>query len=273
MIYKTKPTPTSSSAITTPNLGKISLIEVPPKIWRPKQTNHYSSNDTYDDIDEDTFAYKPIKNTVYKLKLNWEDHPRSDIIQFNKSDDTTELMKAIKIGSSINNSVQQRIISIVQKYWDCFAMKGARRTIIGYEFGIDTGDAKPVCCAKPQYGYHESAIIMEQVLALLKNSWIEECEGPWGSMVVLAPKPHEEHIKDIADFIWRMCVSYRKLNSITKPYEAPIPRCDDLVTNLGGGSPEIYIFISMDAFQGYHQVKVREKDKEKLAFFAPDNRK
>ena len=274
LIYKTKSTPKNTTSIFNHSAahGKLFLIKVPPKIWRPKPNNHYASTDTYDDIDDDIFEYKPIQNIVFKLKLNWDDNPRNDIINFNPDEDTKELMKDIRIGASVTSPIQQRLLEIVKTYWDCFATKGARRTIIGYEFGIDTGSAKPACCPKPQYGYHESNIIMEQVTTLLKNLWIEECEGPWGSMIVLAPKPHQEHIKNIEDSIWRMCVSYRKLNAVTKPYESPIPRCDDAITNLGGGSPIIF-FISMDAFQGYHQVKVREQDKEKLAFFAPNNRK
>jgi len=45
------------------------------------------------------------------------------------------------------------------------------------------------------------------------------CFGPWGSSIVLAAKPHQEHVIDIKDFVWRMCVSYRKLNSVTKSVE------------------------------------------------------
>ena len=128
-------------------------------------------------------------------------------------------------------------------------------------------------CKKPQYGPHESKIIMENINTLLHNEWIEECKGPWGSMIVLAPKPHQEHVTNINDFVWRMCVSYRKLNSITRPFEYPIPRCDDAVDCLGTCIGNKILFISLDAKQGYHQVKVRDSDKEKLAFFSPDNKK
>jgi len=55
-------------------------------------------------------------------------------------------------------------------------------------------------------------------------------------MIVLAAKPHQEDITDITKFIWRTCVSYRKLNSVTKPFEYPIPRCDDAVTIVMVGS-------------------------------------
>ena len=93
-----------------------------------------------------------------------------------------------------------------------------------------------------------------------------------GSLIVLAAKPHQEKVTNIDDFIWRMCVSYRALNAITRPFQFPIPRCDYSIYVLGHGS--VYIFIiALDARQGYHQVAVRYEDQEKLAFFAPDDNK
>ena len=62
-----------------------------------------------------------------------------------------------------------------------------------------------------------------------------------------------------------MFVSYRKLNVVTKPFEFPVPRCDDAITIIGTGSHYISI-ISLNARQGYHQVQVRKKDKEKISF-------
>ena len=60
---------------------------------------------------------------------------------------------------------------------------------------------------------------MEHVKTLQGNDWIERCKGPRGSSIVLAAKPHQEHIKNIDNLIWRMCVSYRKLNAITKSFK------------------------------------------------------
>ena len=69
-----------------------------------------------------------------------------------------------------------------------------------------------------------------------------------------------------------MCVSYRALNRITKPFQFPIPRCDDSIYMLGNGSVHIFI-ITLDARQGYHQIAVRALDQDKLAFFGPDDYK
>jgi hypothetical protein len=45
---------------------------------------------------------------------------------------------------------------------------------------------------------------MAQLETLLANKWIKQCSGPWGSIIVLAPKPHQEDVEDINDFVWRM---------------------------------------------------------------------
>ena len=63
-----------------------------------------------------------------------------------------------------------------------------------------------------------------------------------------------------------MCVSYRKLNSVTKPFEYPIPWCDDSVTIVMVGSTVMWI-ITVDARQGYHQVSVSSIDREKTSIF------
>ena len=178
----------------------------------------------------------------------------------------------MKISDKVTDTIRNQLRQIIIKYWDSFCEEGAKRTILGYEFAIDTGDAKPVCCKKPNYGPYESEIIMTQIRALLGNDWIELCFGPWGSAIVLAAKPHQEHIENIEDFIWRMCVSYRKLNSVTKPFQYPIPRCDDAISIMVVGANCVWI-ITVDARQGYHQVAVRKIDREKLAFFAPDYKK
>ena len=228
-----------------------------------------------DNVDTDLLDITPIQGsrTVFKTKQPSEHTSRSDLIYFNASiEDNEELNKGFKIGKSATTEQREQVITLVKKYWDCFCKKGAKRTILEYEFGIDTGASQPVAARVKQYGPHESKIMMEQVEGLLANDWIEETKGAWGSIIVLAPKPHQEHIEDIDEFVWRMCVSYRKLNSVTKPFAYPIPRCDDAIGSLNLGSGTIFI-ITVDARQGYHQVKVRESDKDKLAFFAPNGKK
>ena len=113
---------------------------------------------------------------------------------------------------------------------------------------------------------------MSQIESLLQNEWIEECGGPWGSSIVPAANPPQEHVANIDNFIWNMCVSYQKLNEITKPFEFTIPCCDNAIISVSAGSDTVFI-ISLDARQGYHKVQVRKIYKEELYFFAPNNEK
>jgi hypothetical protein len=57
---------------------------------------------------------------------------------------------------------------------------------------------------------------------------------------------------------------------ITRPAEYPIPRCDDAVMY---GFGEATFFILLDAYSGYHQVKLSEASAIKTAFYAPHGRK
>ena len=135
-------------------------------------------------FDDGMFNYSDHGNCVFRTSLKWDNTPRDDIIDFNKDDDIAELMKGLKIRSMVDSSIRDRIIDIIKTYWDFFCKYGARRMILEYEFAIDTGNYKPVCCKKPDYGPHESKIIIDQVQKLLTNGRIKQRHGPWGSIII-----------------------------------------------------------------------------------------
>jgi hypothetical protein len=252
-------------------LTNLFVIDVPPKIWRPKPVDRYIPIDYSDDLDESVFLFER-----YGRALSCPPVPhlneRTDIHLWDSNRDQAEFEKHFIIDPDAAPPIRAAIVDIIQSHWDCFYSEGVRQPILHFEFCIDTGGSPPVCCRKPHYGPHEGKIIMEHLQVLLHNGWIRLCSGPWGSTIVLAAKPHQEHIFDIAEFIWRMCVSYRRLNQITLPFEYPIPRCDDAIDNFGDSAGRLF-FISLDNKTGYHQIAVRSTDQEKLAFFSPDHKK
>ena len=106
------------------------------------------------------------------------------------------------------------------------------------------------------------------IQALDDSGLITYCTGPWGSLLLLAPKPHQEDCNDV----WRLCVSYRPLDGITRSFTFLIPRCAYSIEELGDFCGILFI-ISLDTRIRYHQIRVRKCDQEKLVFFTPDGKK
>jgi hypothetical protein len=96
---------------------------------------------------------------------------------------------------------------------------------------------------------------------------VQTTEGEWMFKALLAAKPHQEHIRCIDEFVWRFCVNFILLNSVTKLIAYPIPRCDLAVFNEFGQGRWRWMF---DAPMGYHQLAVARESQDKLAFQGVD---
>ena len=72
------------------------------------------------------------------------------------------------------------------------------------------------------------------------------------------------------EYHWRLCVSYQKLNQVTRPFTLPILRCDDAVKDIDAKA-KYYIAVYMD--RGYWQVVTEEDARERLALFALDRKR
>ena len=99
----------------------------------------------------------------------------------------------------------------------------------------------------------ELAEMKRQINELLANGYIRPSISPWGSPVLFIPKK---------DGGLRMCIDYRALNKKTIKNQVPLPRIDEVWDQIGGSK----FFTTLDLKEGYHQIRIREKDIEKTAF-------
>ena len=90
---------------------------------------------------------------------------------------------------------------------------------------------------------------------LKRSGCIEESNSPYASALVLVCKKGGG---------LRACVDYRAFNRDTVPDRYSIPRIDKLIDRVD--SCKAKVFSALDLMKGYHQVKVRNEDKEKTAF-------
>ena len=163
---------------------------------------------------------------------------------------------------------QKIIVDVVKSKWRVFSKEGVVVPIKNYECEIDTGNAQPIACKKAVFGPREAPIIEAAIAKLVELDHVYQIQdGEWLAKPLLAPKPHQENVTDIKDFVWRFCVNYIPLNSVTRIVAMPIPRCDEAVGNTFGGSKWRWL---MDAVSGYNQVRVARSSQHKLAFAGPN---
>ena len=122
--------------------GSVLLIKIPPKVWRPKQVTRFVHVDTYYDIGDRVFDYEQYGNAVFRPLEKWTVSKRDGLILYDDKVDNDEFREYIRIGKYASHINKTTITGIVNKYWDCFCKRGARRPILNYEFSIDTGTAK-----------------------------------------------------------------------------------------------------------------------------------
>ncbi|GKC96482.1 putative reverse transcriptase domain-containing protein [Tanacetum coccineum] len=96
--------------------------------------------------------------------------------------------------------------------------------------------------------------LSEQLQELSDKGFIRPSSSPWGAPVLFVKKK---------DGSFRMCIDYRELNKLIVKNRYPLLRIDDLFDQLQGSS----IYSKIDLRSGYHQLRVREQDIPKTAFW------
>ena len=163
---------------------------------------------------------------------------------------------------------QLELTNLIKKYWRVFCKEGVPLPVKDYECEIDTGNARPIACKNPTFGPREQPIIEKAIAKLVELGHVKQIhDSAWLSKPLLAPKPHQENVTNIDNFVWRFCVNYIPLNSVTKIIAMPIPRCDSAVGYSFGESKFRWL---TDAVSGYNQIRVSPETQPKLAFAGPN---
>ena len=118
--------------------------------------------------------------------------PRDDVMWCDVQTNTKESDNNLKL-QGFSSDLQEKVKEVVTEYWDVFFEDGFHRPFRGFSFQIDTGNHTPICCKPPRYGPRESNCMQNLLKRMDENGVVEEDNGPWGSLVVLAAKTHKEN--------------------------------------------------------------------------------
>ena len=115
---------------------------------------------------------------------------------------------------------------------------------------IDTGEHSPMKQHFRRVPFVHREKISQMVDDMLEKGIIQPSSSPWASPIVLVPKK---------DGQLRFCVDYRRLNSVTKKDQYPLPPIEDTLDTLG----EMQYFSTLDLASGYWQIEMDEEARQK----------
>ncbi|GJT41458.1 reverse transcriptase domain-containing protein [Tanacetum coccineum] len=187
----------------------------------------------------------PAVNQVLEEKINIAIHPEYP-------------EQTVAIGSTLTEKGRKGLCSLLKQNLDIFAWKpadmtGVPRNIAEHRLNIREGYS-PVRQKKRGQAPERNKVIQEEVEKLVDAGIMKEVHyHSWLSNPVMVKKH---------DGTWRMCVDFKDLNNACPKDCYPLPEIDWKVESLCGYSFKCFL----DAYKGYHQIKMAKEDEEKTAF-------
>jgi hypothetical protein len=135
-------------------------------------------------------------------------------------------------------------------------MPGIPREVAKYALEIRAG-SKPMKQRLRRFNEEKRKVIGEEIHKLLEAGFIKEVHHPeWLANPVLVKKKNRK---------WRMCVDYTSLNKACPKVLFPLPHIDQIVDSTMGCETLSFL----DAYFGYHQIKMKESDQLTTSFITP----
>jgi hypothetical protein len=135
-------------------------------------------------------------------------------------------------------------------------MPGIPRDVAEHSLDIRAG-ARPVKQHLRRFDEEKRRAIGEEIHKLMAAGFIKEVFHPeWLANPVLVKKKGGK---------WRMCVDYTGLNKACPMVPYPLPRIDQIVDSTAGCETLSFL----DAYSGYHQIKMKESDQLATSFITP----
>ena len=162
-----------------------------------------------------------------------------------------ETWEDVIISDALTKDQKDQVKDLLRKYADVFSGNPSVTSVATHR--IDTGDSAPIRCSPYKVPQKLEEVVNNEIENMLKMGIIRPSACPWAFPVVVVPKP---------DGTIRLCVDYRKLNSITKMDAYPVPSTDRMIEKIALAT---YI-TTLDLTKGYWQIPLDKSTIEKSAF-------
>src|ERR1041385_3766939 len=135
-------------------------------------------------------------------------------------------------------------------------MPGVPRELAEHKLHVDP-KARTVKESLRRFSSEKRKAIGQEIARLLAAGFIREIfHSEWLANPVMVPKK---------DKSWRTCVDFRHINKFCPKDHFPLPRIDQIVDSTSGCERLCFL----DAYSGYHQIRLYERDELKTTFITP----
>lgn len=184
---------------------------------------------------------------VVQQQLKVEGVSVEKVIKWQACNDVAALAVVELVPPSTQPDVPPAVQSLLDKYADVFAHPTVLPPSRLQDHHIPLmPNSAPVNSRPYRYSPLQKDEIERQVTELLAADLIVPSNSPFASPVLLVLKK---------DGLWRFCIDYWKLNSITVKNRFPMPLVDEILDELVGTK----YFAKLDMRLGYHQVRMSIK--------------
>ncbi|RVW25434.1 Retrovirus-related Pol polyprotein from transposon 297 [Vitis vinifera] len=184
----------------------------------------------------------------------------------------------VVISSSLTVSQEDNLLRILRKHkkaiWQISDLKGISPLICTHHIYMEEG-AKPTRQPQRRLNPHMQEVVRAEVLKLLQAGIIYPIsDSTWVSPTQVVPKKsgitvvkgeNGDEVSTRLTTGWRVCIDYRKLNTVTRKDHFPLPFMDQVLERVSGHP--FYCFL--DGYSGYFQIEIDVEDQEKTTFTCP----
>ena len=116
-------------------------------------------------------------------------------------------------------------------------------------------DARPVKQKGRIFSEEQNSFIDSEIEKLIRQDVVQPSTSSWSSRIVLSREERKNR--------WRLCIDYRTINSLSAaPMAHPLPNIQEVLDQFR----DQRFFITLDMYQGYHQIQLEEESRPITAF-------
>ena len=218
---------------------------------------------------------KPVPSSVQPPKLELKPLPSDLKYSFLGENETFPVIISSKLDTLQEGKLLQTL-KIHKKAigWTIADIKGISPLICTHKIYLEE-NAKPSREMQRRLNPNMKEVVKNEVIKLLDNDIIYPIsDSKWVSPTQVVPKKsgvtvvkneNNELIPTRTVTGWRMCIDYRKLNTVTRKDHFPLPFLDQILERVAGHA--FYCFL--DGYSGYNQIEIALEDQEKTTFTCP----